>query len=95
MTKVELIDRIWIDFDRRFTKGEISLLIDKVFDQISNEVVKNKSVRIHNFGTFFLKQIKTTKKFLIGKKKVAQIPTRYKIKFSPSLSLNKKVPKIN
>ena len=93
MNKTELIDKVWASLGHRFTKGELFLLVDEIFNQISNEIVKNKPVKIHNFGNFSLYRLKATKKKLPGRQVTVNVPSRYKLKFSPSTGLAKKLLK--
>lgn len=91
MTKTDLIHRVWTTLERRFTKGELSLIVDEIFDQIETEIIEKKPVKIHNFGTFSLLRHKKTNRHLPGSEVAISVPSRYKLKFCPSSGIAKKL----
>ncbi len=91
MTKSELIDKMWADLGSSFTKAQITLLVNEVFNQIEKNVFENKPVKILNFGTFSLYKKKPTVRNLPTRQEIVQIPSRYKLKFIPSQTIIKKL----
>ena len=94
MTKLKLIDTVWANLGGGFTKGQVTLLVNEVFEQIETQVLKGEVVKIKNFGTFVLSQNKARVRQLPNQKGLITIPPRYKLKFTPSANIANKTLKL-
>tara|TARA_B100000989_G_C19480768_1_gene445033 strand:- start:603 stop:902 length:300 start_codon:yes stop_codon:yes gene_type:complete len=87
LTKKDLINSIYMRVG--ISKKVIEVLVDDFFDIVINNLIRNKIVKISNFGTFYLKN----KKQRLGRnpktKEEAVISKRNVITFKSSKELKK------
>ena len=56
MTKSQLIDGIHKKRNSDFTKPEVRIVVDNIFDLIKDSLAKGERVEIRNFGNFSLRK---------------------------------------
>ena len=85
----------YINEEFGLTKKDCNKVVNDLIDEIINGLIRNKIVKIHNFGTFKLKK----KNKRIGRnpktKKETIISERNVILFKPSKFLKNKINNVN
>ena len=93
LTKKDLINLVYMRLG--FSKQISSNLIDEFFFQIVDNLIKEKKIKISNFGTFSIK----SKKSRIGRnpktKEEKMISSREVISFKPSKDFKNYINEIN
>ncbi len=56
MTKSQLINEIYKKQNSDFTKPQVTIAADTIFDSIKNSLAKGERVEIRNFGNFNLRK---------------------------------------
>lgn len=82
MNKKELIDTV--SQQRNITRKEAELLVDTVFDTITDSVVSGDKVLISGFGTFRVNNRKARKGISPKTQKEMIIPASKTVTFKPS-----------
>ena len=57
LTKKEIINSIYMQIG--FSKKDLENLFDDIFDQIVENLIKYRKIKISNFGTFIIKNKKS------------------------------------
>ena len=87
LTKKDIVNSVYMQLG--YSKKISEILIEEFFDIILQELIKNKSVKISKFGTFFLRK----KKSRIGRNPKTKEPTvissRDVVLFKPSKEFKK------
>ena len=56
MTKLQIIDEIHKKRNSKFTKQQVTAVIDDIFDLIKNSLAHGERIEIRNFGNFSLRK---------------------------------------
>ena len=54
MNKTDIVRKIYENSDKKIPMKELDLIVEKIFDLISDSVKQGKEVRISGFGSFSL-----------------------------------------
>ena len=82
LTKKEIINSIYMQIG--FSKKISENLFDDILDQIINNLIKYKKLKITNFGTFIIKNKRSRPGYNFKTKKKKIIPERSVVLFKPS-----------
>ena len=89
LTKKEIVNSLYMQIG--FSKKISENLLEDILNNITESLIKNKKIKINNFGTFSLR----TKKSRVGRnpktKEKKIISERKVIPFKPSKELKKKI----
>ena len=66
-------------------------IISILFEEMVNELIKNKEIKIFNFGTFTLKKTNPKKYYDVRYQKVMQAPSYQLLKFNISKKIRNKI----
>lgn len=89
MNHIDLVGRIaWVG---GITKAEASKSLELVINVISDALAKGEEVRVHNFGTFKVKQNPAKQGRNPATGETIEIPAKKVAKFQPSKPLADKV----
>lgn len=91
MNKKELIDRV--ANKRNMTKKEAELLVDTVFDTITESVLEGDKVLLSGFGTFKVHHREERKGVSPKSKEIITIPASKTLTFKPSNKLKDEMNK--
>ncbi len=94
MTKRDLVVRI--ADETGLNQRDVSRVVQKTLDHVTNELGAGRGVELRNFGVFTLK----TRKKRIGRnpnvpENEVEIPERIVVKFKPGRVMKEKVDKLN
>jgi len=82
LTKKDIINSIYMQIG--FSKKISENLFDDILDQIINNLIKYKKLKITNFGTFIIKNKRSRPGYNFKTKKKKIIPERSVVLFKPS-----------
>ncbi len=85
MKKSHLIDEIYKSTN--FTKKDITLVVDTMFDIIKECLQEGESVSISKFGSFVLTDRRAKELYIPGTKDKVYVKAKKAIKFKPSIKL--------
>jgi len=68
LSKVDLVRLIYQQGDKKIPMKDLDVIVDKVFDMISDALIQGKEIQISGFGTFSLSE--QMKKPVVKVKKV-------------------------
>ena len=96
MNKSELIAAVYEANAERFkSKRDAAIIVNSVFDIISEKVIAGETVTINDFGKYSTVQRKAKKGMNIRTKEAIEIPAATVPKFSPFKSFKDKVNNAN
>lgn len=85
MVKADLVERI---FERTgFSKKEVAKAVDVLFEIIKEAVKRGEKVRVHGFGSFWVKDIASRRRKHPRTGQEIEIASRKAMVFKPSCSL--------
>ena len=94
MTKRDLVVRI--SSETGINQNDVSTIVQKTLDPITNELASGRGVELRNFGVFDLK----IRKKRVGRnpnlpQNQVEIPERVVVKFKPGKEMKEKVTKLD
>jgi nucleoid DNA-binding protein len=94
MTKRDLVVRIATETE--MNQRDVSLIVQRALEHITNELAAGRGVELRNFGVFTLRQ----RKGRVGRnpkapKKKVPIPERVVVKFKPGKVMREKVGRLD
>ncbi|MCJ8331826.1 MAG: integration host factor subunit beta [Lentisphaeria bacterium] len=94
MTKRDLVVRI--SSETGINQNDVSTIVQKTLDHITNELASGRGVELRNFGVFDLK----IRKKRVGRnpnlpQNQVEIPERVVVKFKPGKEMKEKVTKLD
>jgi integration host factor subunit beta len=76
MTKSQLIDEIYKKQNSDFTKQQIAIVIDTIFDLMKDSLAQGERVEIRNFGNFSLRKREARKARNPRTGEIADVPAK-------------------
>ena len=76
MTKSQLIDGIHKKRNSDFTKPEVRIVVDNIFDLIKDSLAQGERVEIRNFGNFSLRKREARKARNPRTGEIADVPAK-------------------
>ncbi|MEQ8820570.1 MAG: HU family DNA-binding protein [Sumerlaeia bacterium] len=91
MTKAELIENVHSSLEAQVSKTAVGEVYDKIFETITEALLKESRFAVHGFGTFEVRERKERQGRNPKTKEAITIPAQKSVGFKPASSLKTRV----